>query len=436
MRNYYLVAVGRDPSLLEYCRPDLIVTVNRCELAGKIPLIALSDFSDSNSYLELQNTDLMYLLAPEREGERVPRAVTAEIAGAGEKLRDKFFEEVRNKSAGKNVVINPYYNTFSGHFKEAGWRVVGPADDVAYELSRKTAGYKLAKEGGVPVPEGEIVKSLAEVKRYVDANNNDLGFFVASDGDPFYPTNLHILKTDELDGLPPEEPYLVTKWLQRKRSQNSQIIVGEKNILFLGLTDQIIKDGVKYYGNVYPSAAPAELKDKIRKYSLAVGRIMQERGYRGITGFDWIETDDGGIYFSEINPRKNRSTGILASFIDHYRPQGSPSVFEIEMRASEGGIFSEEEIVLPEDVFWSMELFKIKEQVTVTKEISPKYSEGNIFGEPGNPKVEILNLPKGGTVAGPSSGDIAKIVSAGSDLTEVKEGITRATEEIQKSLSA
>ena len=52
------------------------------------------------------------------------------------------------------------------------------------------------------------------------------------------------------------------------------------------------------------------LVTKINKYALKIGKLIQEKGYRGVMGIDSI-CYDKEVYFMEINPRFQNSSIVL-----------------------------------------------------------------------------------------------------------------------------
>lgn len=401
MQDTYLVGIGRDPTLIAYCKPDLIITTNRVPLASDIHLIALNDFIDGNPYLAMYDTDLMQACQSESI-EQVPAEVVKQFSVA-------IYKTIAAQAKTKQVVINPYYNAFTQRFRDLGFQVIGPQDSIAYEYSRKVVAYKLGQHCGVPVPQGSVVKGTSGIKSFIQSNPQaQAGFFIASDGDPYYPVNRHINTEQELNHLDDGINYLVTIWMDRVNSPNSQVLVGANQLLYLGLLDQIIKYDVKYYGNTFPSHS--QFANQIKNYSLLLARAMQKDGYRGIVGFDWIETRTD-CYLAEINPRKNRSTSMLINCLNHFRTSASPEIVELEMAASAEVDLPSFISSIPETLKWKMELYKLKQSALVTSEISPTYSESELF-EQTSPSTSILNFPTVGTHLSPSVPDIARIVTS------------------------
>ena len=68
-----------------------------------------------------------------------------------------------------------------------------------------------------------------------------------------------------------------------------------------------------------------ELKTKIFNQTYAIAKKLQQMGYRGIGGIDYIEKD-GEVYFMEINPRFQTSSQELDNILIKNK---FPSIFEL-----------------------------------------------------------------------------------------------------------
>lgn len=415
MKQTFTVGISRDPALISYCQPDLIITSNCVPINENIPIIALSDLMPDKPFLKIYDTDIL------------------EIIDKNNKIREQVFSEIDKQANNRQVVINPYYNAFTEKFRKKGYTVIGPSDELAYEFSRKTVAYKFAEKNNVPVPEGKILKNINEVKEYW-MQNSFASIFVASDDDPYHPTNIHAKNKADLKTLPQNIPYLVTKWIKSANSYNTQVLIGPNSIFYLGLTDQIIKKDVKYYGNRYPTTTSSENQATLKKYSLALSKALQKKGYRGIVGFDWIKTKDNALLFVETNPRKNRSSAMLINFINHYRPNNSPSIIDLEIQASQNEDWHTHEWPVPNDIYWIMEVQKSYKDIISKKNIKPKYSANNIFSTTRRTRTSILNFPKKGTVIQSSCPDIARIISVGKDKNNIQNKLSKAKEKLAKAL--
>jgi len=424
MQKEFVVAIGRDASLMTYCRPDLIVTINRFELQGQYEVIAFNDFVEGNIFLPLYDTDLMNLL--DGKTTQVEQRISAYMKHPREtieKFQQYVYEKIEAMAGNRKIVINPYFNAYTGKMRERGFEIVGPSDDLAHKYARKVVAYELGQKTGVPVPEGMIVKNLREAIQFFKQCGS--ACFVASDDDPYYPTNFFVKSIDDFENKP-EIAYLITKWMANSQSANSQILIGGKEIVYLGLSDQIIKHETKYYGNICPSILNEANQKKIEKYSLVLGKAMQADGLVGVVGFDWIENEKGEIFFIEINPRKNRSSSVLLNFLSSQ----NKNIFAYELAATRGDTIKDLKTEVLENIHWGMELFKSSAKIFIKNSLSEQIAENEFFSDIQGLRNAIYNWPLAGSEIENNLPDLARIVvSAGSreavltELEKSKNGI-------------
>lgn len=359
----FIVSIGRDAALLSYCDPDVIVTIHAQVLAVDIPQIVLSEIAPESVGVVGYDTDLMeYLLEHKEVFERV-------------------CEEIERMAAGRSVVLNPYYNSYTKPFRERGYEVVGPQDAVVWPFSFKRYAYQVAQSIGIPVVEGRVCSGKKEVVSLFAERGS---LFVSFDEDPFHPINRQISEMSQIAILP-EASCLVTFWQEVVLSPNVQVLIGANDVLVLGVMDQIIRDGVTYYGNRSPhSLTDDQLQDVMVSTSL-FAKEMQKQGYRGIAGFDFLVTAQEEVLFVECNPRKNRSSSVLISEIESLDSVERGEVFRLERLAS-----AEEDLGSVPEGFaggvrsWVMEVVK-QDQIGEMQASMPVYSERELFHDTGSP---------------------------------------------------
>ena len=116
-------------------------------------------------------------------------------------------------------------------------------------------------------------------------------------------------------------------------------LANEREVFIGGVADMNIVGGNKFRGSTYPSQLPAEVRHRLREYTRAVGRKLGELGFRGIFGCDYIVDDAGGIFFIEVNPRKQGTTMEYCCTMEHVLPPGAPNMPELEIWAVLDGAF-------------------------------------------------------------------------------------------------
>lgn len=113
-----------------------------------------------------------------------------------------------------------------------------------------------------------------------------------------------------------DEIYMVTKYCKNNIPVNIHLLIGEDDITLLPISIQIIEkinNKLVYKGCDFIASKNLidnSLVIKINKYALKIGKLIQEKGYRGIMGIDSI-CYDKEVYFMEINPRFQNSSIVL-----------------------------------------------------------------------------------------------------------------------------
>ena len=95
--------------------------------------------------------------------------------------------------------------------------------------------------------------------------------------------------------------------------KNGQVSIHFPSLQIIGNKDYV--DGsLQYCGNDYGafSNVPAQIQDKIIKYSIRVTKKLIQYGYRGTLGIDYVVHNDI-VYFAEINPRFQGSSRVGAN---------------------------------------------------------------------------------------------------------------------------
>lgn len=128
--------------------------------------------------------------------------------------------------------------------------------------------------------------------------------------------------------------YLVTKYIPHDLDPTVLAVVANENDVYIaGIADQVIKDGNRFVGSTFPSVANTEQQQLLREYTIRVGRILGEAGYRGIFGCDYLIDKEGQIHFLEINARKQGTTLEFCFTLEQTLPEDSPMLPELEYYA-------------------------------------------------------------------------------------------------------
>ena len=63
------------------------------------------------------------------------------------------------------------------------------------------------------------------------------------------------------------------------------------------------------------SSLDEKIKDKVNEYSMTIAKKLQELGYRGILGIDYLLCDKDQLVFMEINPRFQSSSFLISLYL-------------------------------------------------------------------------------------------------------------------------
>jgi len=444
----YLVAAGKDPTLILACtqhlrNPDLVATVNSASYTETdINEFSLGSRFNPPESLPVSETFLQgALIDPSYRPETFthpdyePEAFFSHMVGFGSDFRK---ELQRIIDGGRKVVLNTYFNSVeSQKLRKFGFVLTGPDSDLVVEYAKKTNGYRLAQKLGIPVPFGTIVNSLEEaIKQHDRVSGDHDSVFISSELGSGGRSALHVSDVESIRSFEAIPPYLMTRWLDKVASPNSLVLVGNNRLIYVGLTDQIIKRDVVYYGNSFPSQTSEEVQEKIKKYSIMLAKEMWSNGYRGFVGYDWMVDKEDAVYFSEINPRKNRSSSMLISYLESHRDQDTPSLTELEIKTAIGEDIQETPVWNYPNLRWAMQLYKTHGRGIITRDIKPQYDDISIFRPDGGPnKVSVLNFPRAGTRLAPflKMHELARVIVVSDDEQSVEREIDSARAQIRES---
>jgi predicted ATP-grasp superfamily ATP-dependent carboligase len=109
---------------------------------------------------------------------------------------------------------------------------------------------------------------------------------------------------------------MVTKYCKNNIPVNIHVLISKNDIVLLPPSIQNIElshNRLIYKGCdfiTYKEMVNNNIDLKLKNYALIVGKLMQEKGYRGVLGIDSIIYDND-VYFMEINPRFQNSSTVL-----------------------------------------------------------------------------------------------------------------------------
>lgn len=107
-----------------------------------------------------------------------------------------------------------------------------------------------------------------------------------------------------------ERVVLIEPFLTVTSTPNDQWIIGiDGKISHIGMLEQLCEQGMVHVGSLKGNGPAPHVFDAIKQTSLKIITAMAEDGYRGMTGLDYIVSDEG-IFPVENNARFNGSSYV------------------------------------------------------------------------------------------------------------------------------
>jgi hypothetical protein len=237
-------------------------------------------------------------------------------------------------SSANRIVLNPYSISNSVYvlakklenMSGRSVMVLGGNPDIAASANLKHVAYRKAQEFGIPVAQGEVVKSSHDHPRNMDLLRSAICRHASETG------RVIIRGTDGLSGSatvmvgitaesqkqalevlsrkPLSSVYLVQVLHEICASPNIQVFIEPDHgaVDVLGVSDQRLDDHLKHVGNVAPSCA-STLGD-MSHFAKELANWLQQAGFTGLVGFDFVEyvdvrSGEFRCFLAEINARTN-----------------------------------------------------------------------------------------------------------------------------------
>lgn len=225
-----------------------------------------------------------------------------------------------------------------------GVELLGPAPELVHSLNDKTWQYR-ALGDLVPVVDFCVCdgrQAMLEACDSMQAACRD-GVFVSCDYSAGGVSSMVVRATSEAAcRFEAEGRYLVSRYVPHLADPTVLGVVGGPDeVMVAGVADMHIEQGNKFRGSTYPSSLPAEVQRLLREHSAVIGRRLGQLGFRGIFGCDFIVAPDYGVFFIEVNPRKQGTTMEFCCALAHQLPDGAPNLPELEAAAVLDGRFPE-----------------------------------------------------------------------------------------------
>lgn len=156
------------------------------------------------------------------------------------------------------------------------------------------------------------------------------------------------------ENINPNDIYSVSEYCENNIPVNINCVISKNDIVLFPASVQIIKADKNfiYRGADFIACKKIEqdIKNKVKKYSLAICEQLQKIGYLGILGIDYIIYNHEA-YFMEINPRFQSSTNLLNMAL---KENNQTTVNELCLKAFQNQAIDTKEI----DVNYSKYIFE------------------------------------------------------------------------------
>lgn len=258
-----------------------------------------------------------------------------------------------------------------------GVTLLGPSGQVAAMWNNKLYQLQMLKDM-VPVIDYQICGGVNEMLDGVQDSLNRWpdGVFVSQPYSAAGTNSFIVQGMEELERrLPlPQSTYFISRYVPHVSDPTVLGVVGnEEDVFIAAIADQEIEHGNMFRGSTFPSALSFREQTEIREHTRMVGRVLGRSGYRGIFGCDYIVTDQGEIFFVEVNARKQGTTMEMCCTLENLLPEDAPSLMELEYSAVTENRLPANKVEIHEalgDLNWRTYNFKVDREV-VTRHFLP-----------------------------------------------------------------
>jgi len=302
-----------------------------------------------------------------------------------ELLKNIFERILRHQS---EIVVNVYENNINSPFQNKDkFKVISPNPQLSVKYNNKILQYEMAENIGIPVMPNQKCESLEEVTHLF---KNDKRFkkkaFVTENYSAGGSNSLIVKSPEDLKLFKETNnvPYLIVKFLSSKKYDPTAlaVIANEDEILVVSINDQFLKN-TSWKSSIFPSCVSPEIKKKIVKYTIKIGKEMAKDGYRGLFGVDYMIDRKENIYFVEINARKQGSSTETAFTMQNFfgnevcLPElETNAVWKSSFNFDIERLIKNDNLLSPRNFNWGMYWVKLFGPIKVVKEI-PQYARSN-----------------------------------------------------------
>ncbi len=325
-----------------------------------------------------------------------------------------------------------------------GVTLIGPDKDLATASNNKISQYQDVN-GIAPLASHRFcddVATLLQITRSLRDEWND-GIFISCAYSAAGSNSIVTHSQEELKSwsVGKEGTFLISRFIPHILDPTVLAVVANENDVYIaGVADQIIENGNRFVGSTYPSVATDQQKEKLHQYTQLIGQMLGRQGYRGIFGCDYIISNNGEIYFIEINGRKQGTTLEFCYSLEQALPKGSPMLPELEYYAVTENRFPDNSLELSpisSVCHWGTYNYKVHTQKTTTGFIPHNTHERESFRKiaTGALSKDFVILEHVGSHCTVLPGTfLARVVSVAASKVQMEEGLRQSVELIKQTI--
>jgi hypothetical protein len=325
-----------------------------------------------------------------------------------------------------------------------GVAIIGPDSKISDRVNSKIFQYR-SLEGLLPLPDYRVCIGLDALIKTTDSlwpkwtdgifvseeySAGGLKSIVAHDAD-------EILKRFE----DKQQNYLISRYIPHEDDPTVLgVVANEKDIYIAGVADQFIEHGTRFVGSVFPSIQEKKVMAQLEQHTRKTGQWLAREGFRGMFGCDYLVDSWGGLFFLEVNARKQGTATEFCCTLENTLPKGSAMLPELEYYAVFQGKFPEHSIEMRNNskkIHWGTHNYKTNHVIRTESTIFEHRSERDAFRRLAGNRVEqeILILDHIGPnffVAEKSF--LARIVALGKDRASVLKGLEQGKKNVESTI--
>ncbi len=322
--------------------------------------------------------------------------------------------------------------------------IIGPDSQISERLNSKIFQYK-SLGGHFPIPDYRVCVGLEALikttyplwEKWTD------GIFVSEE---YSAGGLKSIVAHNADDIlkrfgDKQQNYLISRYIPHKDDPTVLgIVANEKDIYIAGVADQMIENGTRFVGSVFPSMHKKTVMTQLERYTRRAGQWLAREGFRGMFGCDYLVDSMGHIYFLEVNARKQGTATEFCCTLENTLPKGSAMLPELEYYA----VFQEkfpEHSVEPSNGFktihWGTHNYKTQGTIHTGSEIFEHRSERDAFRRFAENRMEqkILILDHiGPNFVVAEKSFLARIIALGKDRADVLKGLDRGKKNVESTI--